>query len=266
MAGVVQISFLIAILVFTVHEIPGSYLEALKRSYSETGLSSNTPKLRRINTYQPGTRIGRKGCRIDYKLDYLMLTLEWGPGVCATSPRVCQRKENRLFTVHGMWPQLYNSDSPAFCCFDNTFDYKLIEPLVPALEKYWFSYYDQESRGFWSHEWLRHGTCARDVKQLQGEKMFFGTVIDIVKQLPVLETLVKAGIVPGNNSVYNSVQIQNVLRRMTGGKNVRINCDLEAHQPIALLTGLSLCFDVNLKFIDCPPKGTRCLRQLYFLK
>lgn len=247
----------------------GSYLTALQRSASDPVIYRTTtpPPTQRYNYNRQSFRNhgGRGGCRTDYSLDYLMLTLQWGPGFCATSPQECKRMENKLFTIHGMWPQYRNADSPAFCCFDNTFDYNIIEPLVPSLNKYWFSYYDKNSRGFWSHEWLKHGTCLRDIKQLQGEQKFFGTTINILKQLPVLDTLVKSGIVPGDKKVYNSRDIQNALRQLTGGKSMKVDCDLEAHQPVPLLKGVNFCFDTSLNFTDCPPSKSRCQRQVMFL-
>lgn len=250
-----------------------SYLSALQKNLPPLQRSASDPTVNRPS--RPQYRISRphsrsqsteRGeCHTNYHLDYLQLTLQWGPGFCLTSPKACVKKENRLFSVHGMWPQMRGGEGPEFCCFDNTFNYNTLSPMLPALNKYWFSFFSSDNRGFWSHEWLKHGTCLRDVTKLQGEQLFFGTTMNIMQQLPILETLAKDNIVPGTGKVYNSQSIINSLKQLTNGKRVMISCDLEHQSPTPLLTGLNICFDLNLNFIDCHQSKKRCQNQVVFL-
>lgn len=203
-------------------------------------------------------------CSTDYSFDYVQLTLIWPPGSCSTSPHPCKKEEDKHFTVHGMWPTMKGTQKPAFCCFDNTFDYNALQPIMDDLNEYWYSYFDNGSRDFWTHEWLKHGTCARDVTSMKGEVNYFGTTVTIAKQLPILESLAKFNIVPDNKKQYSNSDILKALEPIGQGKVVQIDCDLEHHQPTPLLTGIAFCFDANLKPADCPATKPRCQRELIF--
>ena len=240
------------------------YLAALQRSASDPGRSRSDPKNGQLQRSSPSLHYG--GCRTNYDLDYLQLTLSWAPGFCSTSPKSCLKFTARDFTVHGMWPQVNSTESPNSCCFDNTFNYKDIQDLVPDLNTYWFSYFDHDSKSFWKHEWLKHGTCARDVSLLKGEKRYFSSTIDLMKKLPILDTLKKANIMPSKSKVYIGTEFQSALNQISQGKTVQINCDYEHYQPIPILTGINFCFDTNLKFINCPYTKRKCQSQLYFLE
>lgn len=230
----------------------------LQRWSSEPNLSNRTRR--------PSSFHGRSGCKTNYRFDYTQLTLMWPPGACRTSSTECKRIESKHFTVHGMWPTIKGTQEPDFCCFDNTFYFDAIKPLLPALNEYWYSYYDlNDSRSFWRHEWLKHGTCARDIPALKGESNYFGTTLKMAKQLDVLSVLQKNNIVPDPSKTYRSADIVNALTKISKGRAVQIDCDYEHHQPVPILTGVNFCFDSNLEFADCPEMKRRCQRQLYFV-
>lgn len=231
----------------------------LQRSYSDPRLNRNHTNFHRQSSFS------REGCKTNYKFDYVQLTLIWAPGSCSTSPQECKRTTNSHFTVHGMWPTIKGTQEPSDCCFDNTFDFAAIQPILPLLDEYWFSYYDKgSSRSFWSHEWLKHGTCSRDIKQLKGEARYFGTTVQLAKNLPILETLAKAGITPDNKRIYQSTDVYKALLPLSQDKIFQISCDYEHHQPIPVITGVNFCFDINLKPADCPEMRQKCRRQLIF--
>lgn len=187
----------------------------------------------------------------------------WAPGSCSTSPQECKREVNSHFTVHGMWPTQKGTRDPANCCFDNFFDYRALDPIMKDLNEYWFSYYDpSNSRSFWAHEWLKHGTCSKNVPSLRGELNYFGKTVDIAKRTPVLETLKRANIIPANGKPYNSLDVYNALLPLSGNKVISIDCDYEHNQPIPLLVGVNFCFDSDLKPADCPETKRKCKRQI----
>lgn len=203
-------------------------------------------------------------CSTKYNFDYVQLTLMWAPGSCSTSPRECKHEVKNHFTVHGMWPTIKGTQEPANCCFDNTFDYKALDPILPLLNDYWFSYYDDSNRKFWTHEWLKHGTCSRDVQSLRGEARYFGTTVKLAKSLPILESLLKMQIAPDNDKVYKSADIVSALSPISQGKRIQIDCDFEHDQPIPILVGINFCYDTDLKPADCPEMKRKCQRQLIF--
>lgn len=234
----------------------------LRRSLSDSHLYRNKNPI-----FTPFHRQSSfRKCHTDYRFDYTQLTLMWAPGTCRTSPHACKRTESKHFTIHGMWPTLKGTEEPDFCCFDNTFDYDSIKPLLPALNEYWFSYYDvSDSRSFWEHEWLKHGTCARDIPALRGESKYFGITLGLAQKLDVLGNLKKSNIVPDNDKPYKSSDIYNVLSKLADGKVPQIDCDFEHHQSIPILTGVNFCFDSNLEFSDCPQMKLKCQRLVYFV-
>lgn len=206
-------------------------------------------------------------CKTNYKYDYVQLTLQWAPGVCSTSPRECTRVENRYFTIHGMWPTITGTQEPANCCFDNTFNYPAVKPIEKDLDNFWFSYFDSNSRGnrhFWAHEWLKHGTCSRDVAKLRGELPYFQTTLQMAKQMNTLNVLSKSGIVPNDQKSYASGDIVKALQPLSQNKTVTIDCDFEHNQPIPIMTGVNFCFDSELKPKNCPPMRRKCQGQVYF--
>lgn len=235
----------------------GQQYGGLRRSQSDTRLNRNSTFHRQSSV--------RDRCHTNYNFDYTQLTLQWAPGVCSTSPRACKREVGSHFTIHGMWPTIRGTQEPDYCCFDNTFDFKALEPIMKDLDEYWFSYFDTgSSRSFWAHEWLKHGTCARDIAALRGEPKYFGATLQMAKMMPILQELSKAGIAPDNSKPYQSSAIVKALDTISQGKIIQINCDYEHSQPIPLLTGVSFCFDRDLKPADCPEMRKKCTRQLIF--
>lgn len=221
-------------------------------------------KAKLVSNYTSAGAAKSDHCSTDYSFDYAQLTLIWPPGSCSTSPHPCEKEQDGHFTIHGMWPTIKGTQKPAFCCFDNTFDYHALDPIMSDLNEYWYSYYGDGSKKFWTHEWLKHGTCARDVAGMRGEANYFGTTLKLAKQLPILESLKKFNIVPDDAKKYSSANILKALEPIGQGKIVQLDCDLEHHQPTPVLTGIAFCYDANLKPADCPPSKPKCQRDLLF--
>lgn len=228
----------------------------LQRSFSDSRLDRNRNNYHRQHSFSRNDH-----CSTNYKFDYIQLTLMWAPGACSTNPQECKREVNTHFTVHGLWPTIKNTREPSNCCFDNSFDYNAIQPILPLLNEWWYSY-EGSNRGFWTHEWLKHGTCSRDVPSLRGEARYFNTTVQLAQQLPILEALLKSGIKPDNQKVIQSSDLTKALAPLAQGKYLSIDCDYEHNQPIPVLTGLNFCYDSNLRPSDCPEMKRKCQRQI----
>ena len=233
---------------------------------NQYGSNPGGPRQNQQKSYRRSKSYANGGCRNDYDFDYLNLELQWGPGICSTSHQPCTRMDNKVFTIHGMWPtnKPNNHHIVEDCCFQNIFDYNLIKPYEVDLNRYWFSYYDSDSRHFWSHEWLKHGTCSKNVSELKGEQKYFGQTLNIVKHLQVLPTLEENGVIPGPKRLYDYRLISHALKQISGGKDIGINCELQPSQPNPILKGVSFCFDRFLQFTDCPFIRSRCQKTLLF--
>lgn len=60
--------------------------------------------------------------------------------------------------IHGLWPEWNSTSWPQFCKPHDYLDLDKIRPLVPLMEKYWYSC-EGNNTAFWNHEWQKHGTC-----------------------------------------------------------------------------------------------------------
>ena len=60
-----------------------------------------------------------------------------------------------------MWPNRYGEMQPLYCDKSWLYEDQEMDPIMLELEEFWP---DQAMRkveeSLWSHEWLKHGTCA----------------------------------------------------------------------------------------------------------
>jgi len=63
-----------------------------------------------------------------------------------------QKWKDGTWTLHGLWPE-WKQD-----CQAPAFDYNLLKPILPEMEKKWPSLH--ENKDFWAHEWTKHGSCS----------------------------------------------------------------------------------------------------------
>ena len=93
----------------------------------------------------------------------------------------CENAKPDSYTIHGLWPQYNETSWPQYCNATEEFDYEVLEPLYPQLDKNWQSCpeYNHTERWFLKHEWLKHGTCTNFT-----EYQYFSTglaLYDIIK-------------------------------------------------------------------------------------
>lgn len=55
-----------------------------------------------------------------------------------------------------------------------------LTPIRDALDKYWYEI-DSTKEGdyFWSHEWVKHGSCAVESSMFETELKYFGAGLDL---------------------------------------------------------------------------------------
>merc|ERR1712023_327119 len=84
--------------------------------------------------------------------------------------RLQKCKGQKEFTIHGLWWQ--NGDG----CSGPKFNESALEDIEPKMEVDWMSCpeYGGDNVGFWSHEWLKHGTCSNLT-----EHEFFETALNL---------------------------------------------------------------------------------------
>lgn len=111
----------------------------------------------------------RPGPKEDVSFDYLMLVLQWPPGVALQRGMdpVRANAHQQAFTLHGLWPsrEYDNATYPQACSmvdFEPISDAK----LLASMQEHWPSFQLGGSNDvFWAHEWEKHGTCIEGMNQ-----------------------------------------------------------------------------------------------------
>ena len=180
----------------------------------------------------------------DADFDYFVYTMTWPGTFC--EEKHCT-KEPRYFTVHGLWPNYENGKWPAFCNSSYPFDENEIEDLLPVMNEVRFQFSTQrphqrleplpffpgnltgtklssqrwpdvlsshEGDWLWSHEWDKHGTCAKPV--LNGEHEYFAKALELYDILNPTEVFAQNGMIPSNTRTYDRDQVISVLTKSFG--------------------------------------------------
>ena len=159
----------------------------------------------------------------DADFDYFVYTMTWPGTFC--EEKHCT-KEPRYFTVHGLWPNYENGKWPAFCNSSYPFD----ATTLPDSNRSHFSgnltgtklssqrwpdvLSSHEGDWLWSHEWDKHGTCAKPV--LNGEHEYFAKALELYDILNPTEVFAQNGMIPSNTRTYDRDQVISVLTKSFG--------------------------------------------------
>lgn len=199
-------------------------------------------------------------CQRDKKFDIALLSVQWAPGVC-TKPdndnkfKPCKVKYEDEFTIHGMWPNYFDNSYPSNCCFEQYLNKANLDSITSQLKKYWKSLYDNDSWGFWIHEWKKHGTCAK-FSALKGQFNYFNTTLNLFKQMPIGDWLATAGIKPSNTGVALE-SVREAIRKGFKGRP-QLACS-GSTSGLPILTEIRFCFDPEtLGPLDCPAETNSC--------
>ncbi len=110
---------------------------------------------------------------------------------------------SKIWTVHGLWPTKYGEIGPGFCS-GPSFNPSAIKPILRDLEAHWTNVHkNSEEFGFWSHEWEKHGNCAKDNYKLDSEYKYFHMGIELNEEFPLVKYLDAAKIVPGGTYEFD---------------------------------------------------------------
>lgn len=99
----------------------------------------------------------------------------------------------------------------------------------------------------WKHEWLKHGTCAAMLQELDTENKYFGQGLAWLQQYTMNGLLAKSNILPG--AMYNITDFYNAIKQALN-INPSIHC-VHEHGGGQYLSELKICFTKQLELIDC---------------
>ncbi|XP_063878567.1 ribonuclease Oy-like isoform X1 [Scylla paramamosain] len=207
--------------------------------------------------------------------DVLIFTQQWPITSCISHMEHDPGASCNLFpnmtswTVHGIWPTTLGTIGPNFCNKSWHFQEKEIIAIEPYLIKYWGNIYAEDSRtSLWKHEWLKHGTCAAQLPQLNTQKKYFEKGLEWVVRYDILAVLTKSNIMPSDLETHS---VKNIFQAVKDafGVDPAIDCIYDKNTRQHILSQIKLCFDPSLKLVDCdgiigfgthqlgtcPPKG-----------
>ncbi|XP_032599151.1 ribonuclease Oy [Drosophila grimshawi] len=187
--------------------------------------------------------------------DVLIFTQQWPVTTCyhwreqdpsheCTLP---QKKE--FWTIHGIWPTKWGQIGPNFCNKSAEFDPDQLQAILDRLNTYWLDLEgDAPQDDLWKHEWLKHGTCAAVLTELDNELKYFGQGLKWRQKYVISDVLDAAGIHPDSDNTI--IVLNNALVRGLG-KNPSIHCLYDRKHSISYLSEIRICFNKSLELIDC---------------
>ncbi|XP_075974390.1 ribonuclease X25 [Anticarsia gemmatalis] len=187
--------------------------------------------------------------------DFLIFTQHWPATVCKAwvhnkPNHSCSYPNNRdVWTIHGSWPTKLGTKGPFNCNSTWLFDPEQVKPIEDELEQSWTNIekgtpiYD-----FWAHEWNKHGTCAAAIEPLNSELKYFSKGLEFLKTYSMTKILGDAKIFPSDIKPVTVAEINEAIVSKLG-KRPSIQCKYEDH--VQYLFELRICFDKELKLIDC---------------
>lgn len=200
--------------------------------------------------------INRKENNNDW--DVLIFSQQWPVTTCYKwrkddYKRACiLPKEKDLWTIHGIWPTKFGTFGPTFCDKDAKFDSNEILKIQDKLNKYWPDIYKEDNinstNPLWKHEWLKHGTCAKIIKQLNNEYNYFQQALDWRQKIQISTILNTSLIYPNSNNTILAIYlaVHNSL-----GINPSIHCFYDKIHNIYYIEEIRICLNKNLTFVDC---------------
>ncbi|KAH8402844.1 hypothetical protein KR222_002659, partial [Zaprionus bogoriensis] len=187
--------------------------------------------------------------------DVLIFTQQWPVTTCyhwreqdpsheCTLP---QKKE--FWTIHGIWPTKLGQLGPNFCNKSAEFNPEQLQAIVDRLNTYWPDLEGASSQEWlWKHEWLKHGTCAAAIAQLNDELKYFNQGLQWREKFIMSRVLDAAGIHPDSNNTV--IALNNAVVRGLG-RNPSIHCLFDGKHGVSYLSEIRICFNKSLELIDC---------------
>ncbi|KAJ2955327.1 hypothetical protein NQZ79_g8667 [Umbelopsis isabellina] len=181
------------------------------------------------------------------------------------------------FTIHGLWPNNCNGGRAPNRGCDSSRAWNNVATILrnknpnlyQRMKTFWPSYKGDDN-WFWSHEWVKHGTCVstlspscygNEYTPYQDVIDYFEQVLFLREEYDVYGALNVAGISPGG--YYSSKAMLDALRQGFGN-SVKIDCDRYGQ-----LSEVWLYFNVggrtNYQMVDAEVAST-CRGRVYYPK
>ncbi|XP_021890562.1 ribonuclease 3-like [Carica papaya] len=199
--------------------------------------------------------------------DFFYFVQQWPGSYCDTKHSCCYPKSGKPaadFGIHGLWPNYNDGSYPSNCNPDSVFDKSQISDLKSSLEKNWptLSCPSNDGTKFWTHEWVKHGTCSESELD---QREYFEAALKLKDKINLLKILNIAGI-KADDGFYELDEIRKAIEEESG-VSVGIECNVDSYGNSQLYQ-IYMCVDTSgSQFIQCPllPRH-RCGSSVQFPK
>ncbi|XP_047062778.1 ribonuclease 1-like [Lolium rigidum] len=207
--------------------------------------------------------------------DFFYHVQQWPGSFCDTKGGCCfpgNVKPAVDFGIHGLWPN-YAACRPAvgknktecwpeFCNAADTFDPLLVSDLKNGMDRNWatLSCKSNDSTGFWSHEWEKHGTCSN-----MDQHAYFAAALEFKARFNLTQILLDAGVVPSDEETYGVSSILDAITAATGSKP-SIGCNKGVSGEMQLYEVYHCVDRTGTRPVDCPGtvQGRKCTDTVQF--
>ena len=113
--------------------------------------------------------------------DYYFFSLRHVKGICIE--RLCKYKPKIEWTIHGLWPNKFNNEHPAFCNRTKVDFSSFPKNLIDSIESNWKNLYHNNTSSFLQNQWMKHGSCISferyNVPKGNEQLFFYNKVIEL---------------------------------------------------------------------------------------
>ncbi|XP_068142957.1 ribonuclease T2 [Drosophila tropicalis] len=191
----------------------------------------------------------------DHNWDVLIFTQQWPVTTCyhwrENNPnQECELPQKKEFwTIHGIWPTKLGQLGPDFCNRTVNFNITQLDGIEQQLQTFWPDLKGPSSQEWlWEHEWLKHGTCAMALTELDNELKYFDQGLAWREEYVMSRILDLSDIHPDSNNTV--VAINNAIVKVLH-KQPSIHCLFDGKHEISYLSEIRICFNKSLELIDC---------------
>ncbi len=172
-----------------------------------------------------------------------LLVRQWSPTYC--EDRTCvSGQDPELMTIHGLWPtgQRYDDDRVSYCTREKFSTSALTETTLARMNCAWPSA-TGTNKGFWAHEWEKHGTCAA----FSSQEGYFNATLNANDRYDLNVAFTEAGIsFSGGNDSPTTSQMEEAMRDAFGIGGQVVKCKGDN------LYEIMMCLDWNsLEAFEC---------------
>ncbi|XP_031253471.1 ribonuclease 3-like [Pistacia vera] len=189
---------------------------------------------------------------VSEEFDFFYFVVQWPGSYCDTKNHCCYPKSGKPaadFGIHGLWPNYKDGSYPSNCDPDALFDESQLTDLMSKMQKSWptLSCPSNDGLKFWSHEWVKHGTCAESELD---QREYFEAALKLKDKVNLLQILKDAGIKP-DDRFYDLDKIKDAIEEATGF-TPGIDCNVDSSHNSQLYQ-IYQCVDTSgSDFIQCP--------------